>query len=161
MELFSGYETLIGKLDSLSLEYYLLGDLNCNLASSQYDLNTRLLCEISDMIQYAWASTEPTRNTETLSTLIDLIYTNHIDRVDCSGVAHIGISDHTGHSLLISIDINRILWPEPSVNSPATLKLVIYPNLSPKRSFSKCYLFCVNILCCREIKFNFVNFLIE
>ena len=31
-ELFSHYETLVGKLDSLELEYYLMGDLNCNMA---------------------------------------------------------------------------------------------------------------------------------
>jgi len=32
VERFSHYETLIGKLDSLSLEHYLMGDLNCNMA---------------------------------------------------------------------------------------------------------------------------------
>lgn len=37
------------KLDSVGLEYYLLGDLNFNLASLQYDLNTRRICEISDL----------------------------------------------------------------------------------------------------------------
>ena len=39
-ELFSHYETLIGKLDSLDLEYYLMGDLNCNMASAHFDTNT-------------------------------------------------------------------------------------------------------------------------
>ena len=37
------------KLDSVDLEYYLLGDLNFNLATLQYDLNTRRICEISDL----------------------------------------------------------------------------------------------------------------
>ncbi|CAH3162391.1 unnamed protein product, partial [Porites lobata] len=35
-ELFSHYETLVGKLDSLDLEYYLMGDLNCNMASAHF-----------------------------------------------------------------------------------------------------------------------------
>ena len=39
--------------------------------------------------------TEPTRLTESSSTLIDLIFTNYADRVVCSGVSHIGISDHS------------------------------------------------------------------
>ena len=37
---------------------------------------------------------EPTRLTECLSTLIDLIYTNSTDWVGCSSVCHIAISDH-------------------------------------------------------------------
>ena len=53
-ELFSYYETLIGKLDSLDLEQYLMGDLNCNMAFAHFDSNTRLLREISDI--YIWAT---------------------------------------------------------------------------------------------------------
>ena len=46
IDLFLHYESFLEKLDSLGLEYYLLGDLNCNLASLQHDSNTRRLCEI-------------------------------------------------------------------------------------------------------------------
>ena len=95
IDLFLHYESFLEKLDSLGLEYYLLGDLNCNLASAQYDLNTRRLCEISDLFGLQQLITEPTRITESSSTLIDLIYTNYTDRVVCSGVSHIGISDHS------------------------------------------------------------------
>ncbi|CAH3132249.1 unnamed protein product, partial [Pocillopora meandrina] len=38
---------------------------------------------------------EPTRITPTSSTLIDLIYTNCSDKIACSGVCHVGISDHS------------------------------------------------------------------
>ena len=58
------YELFLEKLDSLCLEYYLLGDLNCNLASLQYDLNTRRLCEISDLFELQELITKPTRTTE-------------------------------------------------------------------------------------------------
>ena len=94
-ELFSHYETLIGKLDSLDLEYYLMGDFNCNMASAHFDSNTRLLCEISDIYGLQQLITEPTRITESSSSLIDVIFTNCINRVVCSGVLHIGISDHS------------------------------------------------------------------
>lgn len=82
-ELFSHYqyETLVGKLDSLDLEYYLMGDLNCNMASAHFDTNTRLLCEISDTYGLQQLITEPTRITESSSSLIDVIFTNCIDRV--------------------------------------------------------------------------------
>ena len=39
--------------------------------------------------------TEPTPITQFSSTLIDLIYTKYTDRVVCSGVSYIGISDHS------------------------------------------------------------------
>ena len=45
------YESFLEKLDSLGLECYLLGDLNCNLASLQYDSNIRHLSEISDLFE--------------------------------------------------------------------------------------------------------------
>lgn len=89
------YETLIGKLDSLGLEYYLMGDLNCNMASTRLDSNTRLLCELSDIYGLQKLITEPTRITESSSSLIDVIFTNCINRIVCSGVLHVGISDHS------------------------------------------------------------------
>ena len=88
-DLFSSYESFIDKVDSLDLEYYLLGDLNCNLASPTPDANTRHLHEISDLYGLNQLINEPTHVTESSSTLIDLIFTNY------SGVSHIGISDHS------------------------------------------------------------------
>ena len=71
IDLFSSYESFIDKVDSLDLEYYLLGDLNCNLASPTLDANTRHLLEISDLYGLKQLITEPTRVTESSSTLID------------------------------------------------------------------------------------------
>ena len=94
-ELFSYYETLVGKLDSFDLEYYLMGDLNCDVTSAHFDSNTSLLCEISDVYGLQQLITEPTRITESSSSLIDVIISNCVNRVVCSGVFHIGISDHS------------------------------------------------------------------
>ena len=63
-DLFSSYESFTGELDSLDLEYYLLGDLNCNLASSTPDVNTRRLLEISDLFGLKQLINEPTRVTD-------------------------------------------------------------------------------------------------
>ena len=64
IDLFLYYESFLEKLVSLGLEYYLLSDLKCNLASLQYDSNTHRLCEISDSSGLQQPTTEPTRVTE-------------------------------------------------------------------------------------------------
>ena len=38
--IFSPFETLIGKLDSENIEYFLMGDLNCDMIATRYDNNT-------------------------------------------------------------------------------------------------------------------------
>ena len=73
----------------------MLSDLNCNLASPTPDANTHHLLEISDLYGLKQLINEPTRVTESSSTLIDLIYTNYTDMVGCSGVSHIAIGDHS------------------------------------------------------------------
>ena len=63
------------------------------LVSTHFDSNTHLLCEISDIYGLQQVITAPTRITESSSSLIDVIFTNCINRVVCSGVLHVGISD--------------------------------------------------------------------
>ena len=93
--IFESFEILLRQLDSLNIEYHLLGDINCNLAVSRYDNDTRKLVSITDVYGLHQLINEPTRITETSQTLIDLIYTNCPDKIVCSGVRHIGISDHS------------------------------------------------------------------
>ena len=50
---------------------------------------------ITDIYGLQQLITEPTRITPTSATLIDVIYTNCPDKVVCSGVRHISISDHS------------------------------------------------------------------
>lgn len=95
VDIFSPFETLMGKLDSENIEFYLMGDFNCNLAATSGDNNMRLLTSITDVYGLQQLITEPTRITETTSTLIDLIYTNCPDKIVCSGVCHVSISDHS------------------------------------------------------------------
>ena len=54
-----------------------------------------VILKISDLYGFKQLINEPTCVTESSSTLIYLIYTNYTDRVSCSGVSHIGISDHS------------------------------------------------------------------
>ena len=72
-----------------------MGDLNCNLASPTFDTNMSLLTSIANVNSLHQLIREPTRITSSSSTLIDLIFTNCPDKLVCSGVFHVGISDPT------------------------------------------------------------------
>ena len=95
------------KLDSENTEYYLMGDLNCDLIATRYDNDTRKLVSITDTYGLQQVITEPTRITPTTTTLIDVIFTNCPDRVVCSGVRHISISDHSLVFAYRKLSINR------------------------------------------------------
>ena len=50
------FESLIGKLDSENVEYFVKGDLNCNMTSTQYDDNTLKLMSIADIYHVTQAT---------------------------------------------------------------------------------------------------------
>ena len=94
-ELFSTFEDFVGTLDADGREYYIMGDFNCNmLPASFYNANTQALLNITDIYNLKQLITEPTRITPLSRALIDVIFTNLPDNFTCSGVSHIGISDH-------------------------------------------------------------------
>ena len=74
--IFESFEILLRKLDLLNIEYHLLGDIDCNLAVTRYDNDTRKLVSITEVCGLHQLINEPTRIIETSQTLIDLIYTN-------------------------------------------------------------------------------------
>ena len=94
-ENFSYFESLVGKLDTENAEFYLMGDMNCNLATSHLDHNANLLRYITNVYGLQQPINDPTHCTEFCSTLIDLIFTICPEKVVCSGVSQIGISDHS------------------------------------------------------------------
>ena len=76
------------------------------MASTNYDNNVRQLINIADIYGLHQLISEPTRITDKSSTLIDLIDTNCPERVVCSRVAHISISDHSLVSAFGKLSIN-------------------------------------------------------
>ena len=92
---FDLFETLVGKLDAVNVEYWLSGDLNCNLGAPILDHRSKILSGIADLYNLEQLIEEPTCITESTSTMIDLIFTNTPDNVACSGVSNVGISDHS------------------------------------------------------------------
>ena len=86
---FDCFETFIDMLDAENAEYYLLGDLNCDLGSTALESSSRSLIGITELYGLHQLISEPTRITETSSTMIDLIFTNTPDKIVCSGVSHL------------------------------------------------------------------------
>ena len=81
-ELFSDFESFVGKLDAEGKDYYLMGDLNCNmLPSSLNNVNTQALLNITDVYNLKQLVNEQTRVTPVSSTLIDVIFTSHLDNM--------------------------------------------------------------------------------
>ena len=91
---FDLFEGLVGRIDAEGLEYYIFGDMNVNVNSSNSGSNLCLLTDIADVYGLQQLINEPTRVSSLPSTMIDLIFTNCSARVVCSGVSHIGISGH-------------------------------------------------------------------
>ena len=94
IDLFSNIDSLLARIDSENVEHYLMGDMNCGLLSSE-NIYARALLNVTDIYGLKQLIDEPTRVTPSTSTLIDLIFTSHQDNILCSGVTHVGISDHS------------------------------------------------------------------
>ena len=105
-EIFSHFESFVGKLDTENVEFYLMGDFNCNLASPQPDINTVLLTNIFDIYNLYQLIDGPTRITNTSSTLIDVILTNCQNNIVSAGESHVSLSDHSLVYTFRKISIN-------------------------------------------------------
>ena len=92
---FSSLEKIVQTLDVESKEFILLGDLNCNYITENYDNQLNHLKQISETFQLTQLIKEPTRITPLSKTLIDVIFSNDPSRIILTGVAHIGISYHS------------------------------------------------------------------
>jgi hypothetical protein len=80
-------------IDSDHQEIYLLGDLNCDMldSSSHVTKRSNLLMESYQLSQVI---TQPTRVTQSSSTLIDVCITSNPEHIILSDVISLGISDH-------------------------------------------------------------------
>lgn len=93
--LFNFIENILLKVDEEGKDIIFLGDFNCNVLAIPASCYTNRLCEICNNYSLTQIIDEPTRVTQTTSTLIDLIYTSNCMKVVESGVIHLGMSDHS------------------------------------------------------------------
>ena len=99
------FEFLIDKVDSEQKDFYLLGDLNCNMNDGS-NHNSSTLTNILDRYGLSQLISEPTRITPTSSTLIDLCITSSPEKISKAGVVHLVsvISDLVFMTLKISYE---------------------------------------------------------
>ena len=81
------FGSLIDKVDSEQKDFYLLGDLNCNLHDGS-NHNSSTLTNILDIYGLSQLISESTRITPTSSTLIDLCITSSPEKISKAGVVH-------------------------------------------------------------------------
>ena len=82
VRLYSHLENLIRKLDLTNFDFFLLGDMHIDMATTKSDIDARQLNNIADIC--GQLINEPTRITDKSTSLIDLIDTNSPERVVCS-----------------------------------------------------------------------------
>ena len=100
------FEFLIDKVDSEQKDFYLLGDLNCNMNDGS-NHNSSTLTNILDIYGLSQLISEPTRITPTSSTLIDLCITSSPEKISKAGVVHLGISNHSLVFMTLKISYER------------------------------------------------------
>lgn len=83
--------------------------MNVDITPTKCDNGARHLNNIANIYDLHQLISEPTWITDKSSTLIDLVYTNCPERIVCSGLAHMSISDHSLVYALrkLSIDSNN------------------------------------------------------
>ena len=82
-------------IDAENLEFYLLGDISCDLLAENPNNGTKELLSISTIYKLSQIISQPTRITNTSKTLTDLCFTNYPDKVRLSGTHSLDISDHS------------------------------------------------------------------
>ena len=98
-------------MDSEQKDFYLLGDLNCNMHDgsnhNSSNHNSSTLTNILDIYGLSQLISEPTRITPTSRTLIDLCITSSPEKISKAGVVHLGISDHSLVFMTLKISYER------------------------------------------------------
>ena len=93
-------------MDSEQRDFYLLGDLNCNMHDGS-NHNSSTLTIILDIYGLSQLISEPTRITPISSTLIDLCVTSSPEKISKAGVVHLSISDHSLVFMTLKISYER------------------------------------------------------
>ena len=98
--------SILSTINSLNcpMEVIFLGDFNWNWLP-RFSSNEKQLFDSLNLTQLI---TEPTRVTETTSTLLDLIFVSHPERIANSGVLSDCFSDHSGVFCIWKIKIPRL-----------------------------------------------------
>ena len=98
---------LLEKISVNNKKVYLLGDFNADLLKADIDSNISNFLDILTSNMFIPHIIHPTRMTPNSKTLIDNIFSNSLNFVDCkSGNLTLSLSDHLAQFLLIPTEFN-------------------------------------------------------
>ena len=118
VDIFDLYENFLNYIDGLSGDTILVGDTNCDLLSRPLASASKKYSELNSMYSLMQINdTEPTRITNTSSTLVDHLLTNNPNNVKKHGVIHNGMSDHS---------VSYLIW---NSNVSASPKVINFRNM--------------------------------
>ena len=106
-QFFDRFKAILGNIQIHS-EFLVLGDFNCNML--QRLPQTTKLKSILVQHQMSQLIRDPTRISETSSSLLDLLATTHPEKILDTGVHHLSISDH---SLVYAVHCARSIKKPP------------------------------------------------
>ena len=99
--------TLVNMLSEYSAdELLVMGDLNLNWLSDVSLQLKELMCDLN-LSQLIVAPTRPNLKDHSKSTLIDLIFTNRVDKYPTSGVFELGVSDHCPIACIRDVHVSK------------------------------------------------------
>ena len=94
IDTFDKFENLIEQVESKSLDYVLMGDVNCDLLKTPPSSQTYRLIRIVEDFDLKQFVSKPTRVTPSTATLIDVLYSSNHNKIPFCDVVPIGLSDH-------------------------------------------------------------------
>ena len=105
VDIFGKIEYFISKFDCEHNEFYLLGDLNCNMLDTSSHVTKKLNLLLESYQLYQMINT-PTRVTQFTSSLLDICVTSNPEHVILTDVVPLGVSDHNPIYVVRKINSN-------------------------------------------------------
>ena len=116
-DIFVKFESFLQYLDSCGLDFFILGDLNCDVSRTPHHCHTKRLFSLASNYNMKQFIVKPTRVTAYPSTTIDLLFSSNSNRVQFCDVVPITVSDH----FMIIASLGKIK-PPPSQHKYVTYR---------------------------------------
>ena len=94
LKTFQSFESVLQRIEDLSYECIILGDMNCDTMPNDKPWQTKHLFHITEGFGYVQLVKSVTRVTATSSSILDLIITNTTEKIGTVEVLPITLSDH-------------------------------------------------------------------
>ena len=94
IHVFDLLETVLENVEATSLDYLLIGDINCDLLQNNPTCHTKRLLQIAREYNLHQHVEKPTRVTQSTSSLIDCAFSSNISKIKQCEIFCVTLSDH-------------------------------------------------------------------